>query len=133
MGEPGQKIADPRYMLDFKGVTTEISEETMKEAVSSMDFKDAQSRIGSLPQEIEKWAERNMIDISDRGLGGDRWHIGIPFNSPLIALHFMIAAEQQFKEALEKGWLVMHLITWARRKEGDANDQGPKEGADAGK
>lgn len=117
--EENEETDKCRYMLDFKGMEPNdvSSKENFEQALATMDFKTALERRGSLPTNIHNWCETNHLMISDRGMGGDRWHIGIPFSDPVLALHFMLKAEEQFRIPIENGRLSIHLITWGRSKE----------------
>jgi hypothetical protein len=103
-------------MLDFKGRTpgSMVSGEAMQEAMETLDFKNALSKLGALPDQVAAWCESRHLLVTDRGMGGDRWHMGIPFEDPLLGLSTMLAAEKQFEYALRKGWLSLHLMSWGK-------------------
>jgi hypothetical protein len=103
-------------MLDFKGRTpgSMVSGEAMRKAIETMDFRDALSKLGALPDQVGAWCVSRNLLVSDRGMGGDRWHMGIPFEDPLLGLSTMLAAEKQFEYVLRKGWLSLHLMSWGK-------------------
>jgi len=98
------------YMLDFWGNTGNADGEAMMEALKTMDFKDALAKQGSLPQVIEAWVVQENYKVSDRGLGGDRWHLGIPFDDLTEAFAFFVRAEKKFQMAIEKKWVSLKLM-----------------------
>lgn len=112
-----------RWMLDFKGTNAETSVGHAKETVEALQAGDPEraretiaaglDACGSLVQEVKKFIAESGLTYSDSGFGEDRWHIGIPFEDPLIALSFMIHARARFREALKHHWLSLHLITWS--------------------
>ena len=119
-------------MLDFKGREPGLTlddaamSRTVDAAVQGSDaLQLSMGQMGSLPQNVDTWCKSLGMKPTDRGMGGDRWHIGIPFSDPLLALSFMLKAERQFEAALESGRLSLHLMSWGRTKPGPANDQSP--------
>lgn len=121
----------PRYMLDFKGRGSEVSDDTMKQVAEDVATPGAlaghMGRMGSLPTQIDGWLKDRGLAPSDRGMGGDRWHIGIPFESATEAMDVMQRAEYDFKDAISRGWLSLYLMTWSReplRADGGAGQGG---------
>lgn len=116
------------YMLDFKGIGPEIAPGQLESAIEGLkdggNLQDALAQRGALPATIEAWAISRELVVTDRGLGGDRWHIGIPFDEAVLALHFMLDAEKVFAEALKHRWICLHLMTWSRGEDKPTNKQG---------
>jgi len=110
------------WMLDFKGTHAAIPKgrvDGVVEALQAGDPERAREDIasgldacGSLVQEVKKFIADSGLTYSDSGFGSDRWHIGIPFKDPLLALSFMLRARERFREALKRNWLSLHLMTW---------------------
>lgn len=112
------------YMFDFCGNTGNASEETMMEALKTMDFQDALAKQGSLPQAIEAWVVQENYKISDRGLGGQQWHLGIPFDDLTEAFSFFVRAEKKFRMAIDKKWVSLKLMDgWLASDEKRKDDE----------
>jgi hypothetical protein len=113
-------------MLDFKGRTPgdEATKEQMQafldQALTTPGVHSAIVSRGALLQTVLAWCENVGLKVTDSGIGGDRWHVGIPFDDPLHALSAMLQARCQFHQAIKRGWVSLALMTWG--SDGEWND-----------
>lgn len=115
------------WMVDVKGCNAQFNEEDMLAAVSDATqtaeeateaFREFIHKAGPLPTAIQGFIEAHGFTITDRGGGGDCWHVGTPCTESecrrlctLLYLHF--------KKAIDAGLIRVVRHWWGWRLKDD--------------
>jgi hypothetical protein len=104
-----------QWMVDVKGNNSEFEcndLNTLTQVVEN-DTDDLINQQGSLANQVQKVIESNGFQITDRGIGGNRWHVGVPCNE-VDSRRLCSLLNQTFKKSLELGAIkiVRHFWEW---------------------
>lgn len=117
-----QLAADPfffdimiQWMVDVKGNNSEFEYNDLNILTQGVenDVDDLINAQGSLANQVQKVIESHGFQITDRGIGGNRWHVGVPCNEA-DSRSLCSLLQQTFRKSLEVGAIkvVRHFWEW---------------------
>jgi hypothetical protein len=101
-----------KWMVDVKG-TGEGGEEALKEFVSTFDGSNLIDAQGGLASSVQQYAEESGYEVTDKGAGRGKWHIGVPFEELEEATKYLKLMTNKFKSAISKRLVRFELKTWS--------------------
>lgn len=110
----------PKWMVDCNGDEGEAGASDMIRALGDLDFAGYIERQGGLASSVQRAIVDYGASITDRGGGGGRWHIGVPFDDLDDAKDYLDYMTRTFSSAIASGSLRFALKTWSREAWGGA-------------